>query len=130
MQKIKIPYKKITIGIALTITLSVIYAFSILTNLVWKSGLVGYLSISFLASLMLGIIARDYKWALALLFSSLLLGAAIATFIIIRPVMVEEPWKTDIVLSVTLSTIAKMFFVQIAINFAGTLIGILLGGKL
>lgn len=129
MQKIKIPYKKIIIGVILIFTLSVIYAFSILTDLIWKLGLVCYLFTSFMASLMLGIIVKDHKWSFAILFSSLILGAAIATFIIVRPTMVDEPWKTDIVLSVTLSTIAKMLFVQIAIIFAGTLIGIFLSEK-
>lgn len=100
------------------------------TVLIRKAGVIYTLIISFAASLMIAILATDSKSAFLCMFASLILGSAIATLILVMPVMIEKPIKFDIALTVTLSSIAKNLLINLAPSFAGVLLGVFLSGNL
>lgn len=88
------------------------------------------LIISFAASLMIGVLAKDSKSAFFCVYASLILGSAIATWILVVPAIDEGPIKFDIALTITLSSIAKILLINVGLSFVGCLLGVLLGGKL
>lgn len=119
--------KKLGSYIVTTATLSTIYAFCFTITLVWGLWFIYSLLISFATSLTLGMLSKDNKVSFVCSFISLIIGAMMATFIMVRPTLVVEPWKTDIVLTVTLSSVAKLLLPLLALNFTGIFIGVLFG---
>lgn len=118
-------YRIFLLNLGIIFASCLIYAFSYVLNLIWRIDVVYPVIISFVTSLMIGILVRDSKWALVCVCASLILGSAIATFIVVRPVMIEEPAKFDIALTVTISTIAKILLFNIIASFVGALLGTL-----
>lgn len=120
----------ILIKFSVAVALCLIYACSCVLNLIWKLGLVYTLSTSFAASFIVGILLMDFKSTLFCVCISLVLGSAVAALILVMPVMIEEPVKFDLALTVALSSVAKILILNMGASIAGSLFGIILGGKL
>ena len=78
---------------------------------------------------MIGLLLADPKSVFICVMASLILGTALATFILVRPVMVEEPYKFDIALTVTLSSVSKIGLFNFISSFIGYLLGISSSGN-
>jgi len=130
MVQISEHYKAFFLDFGIVVTSCLIHACGYILNLIWRVGVVYTLIISFAASLMIGVLVMDSKSALVCMCASLLLGSAIAALILIMPVMIEEPIKFDIALTVTLSSIAKILLFNLITSFVGVFAGLFMSGNL
>jgi len=78
---------------------------------------------------MVGILLDDYKSVFICILVSLILGSAVVTLILVRPVMIAEPGKFDITLTVIVSSLAKMGLFNIIASLIGALLGFFSSGE-
>lgn len=129
MLKIGERYKIFLLDIVIIIASSLIFICSYLLYLIWKIEIVYSVIISFCFSIMVGILLDDYKSVFICILVSLILGSAVVTFILVRPVMIAEPGKFDITLTVIVSSLAKMGLFNIVASLIGALLGFFSSGE-
>jgi len=117
------------LDIVIIIASSLIFICSYLLYLIWKIEIVYSVIISFCFSIMVGILLDDYKSVFICILVSLILGSAVVTFILVRPVMIAEPSKFDITLTVIVSSLAKMGLFNIVASLIGALLGFFSSGE-
>jgi len=122
-------YKIFFLDIVIIIASSLIFICSYLLYLIWKIEIVYSVIISFCFSIMVGILLDDYKSVFICILVSLILGSAVVTFILVRPVMIAEPSKFDITLTVIVSSLAKMGLFNIVASLIGALLGFFSSGE-
>jgi len=122
-------YKIFLLDIVIIIASSLIFICSYLLYLIWKIEIVYSIIISFCFSIMVGILLDDYKSIFICILASLILGSAVVTLILVRPVMIAEPGKFDITLTVIVSSLAKMGLFNIVASFIGALLGFFSSGE-
>lgn len=129
MLKIGERYKIFLLDIVITVASSIIFICSYLLYLIWKIEIVYSIIISFCFSIMVGILLDDYKSIFICILASLILGSAVVTLILVRPVMIAEPGKFDITLTVIVSSLAKMGLFNIIASLIGALLGFFSSGE-
>lgn len=80
-------------------------------------------------SLMIGILLPNLKISIPCSYGSMVLGAAISFLTISRPLTLQSPEMVDLIVTLSLSVIAKLLFVSFTIVLFGVLVGYFLGEK-